>query len=166
MDQITIRAMEPEDIPALTALMNQPRAVWGTLQVPFVSVAERRRRAETHGAGLRLVAEIGGRVVGNLGLQRYADRRAHVGAIGMAVHDEFAGRGCGRALLAAALDQADKWLNLRRIELSVWTDNAPAIALYERFGFAREGLARAYAWRDGAYADALMMARLRIGTDE
>ena len=30
------------------------------------------------------------------------------------------------------------------------------------FGFEREGLSRAYAWRDGAFADSLAMARLRL----
>lgn len=79
----------------------------------------------------------------------------------MAVHDAYAGRGAGAALIAAAVEQADRWLNLRRLELTVWTDNTRAIALYERFGFEREGLMRDYAWRDGAYADAISMARLR-----
>ena len=79
----------------------------------------------------------------------------------MAVHDAYAGRGAGTALLRALIDQADRWLNLTRIELTVWSDNDRAIGLYERFGFEREGLLRAYAWRDGGYVDALAMARLR-----
>ena len=33
--EILIRAAEPEDVPDLTEVMNQPRAVWGTMQVPF-----------------------------------------------------------------------------------------------------------------------------------
>jgi putative acetyltransferase len=65
-------------------------------------------------------------------------------------------------LLSAIIDLADNWLNLKRLELSVYTDNIRAIALYERFGFEREGLCRAYAWRDGAYVDSLAMARLRL----
>jgi putative acetyltransferase len=80
----------------------------------------------------------------------------------MAVHDAYAGRGVGRALMAALVDQADLWLNIKRLELTVWSDNDRAIALYERFGFEREGLMCAYGWRDGAYADALAMARLRL----
>ena len=79
----------------------------------------------------------------------------------MSVHDDYAGRGVGTALMAALTEQADRWLGLRRIELTVWTDNAAAIALYERFGFEREGLHRAFALRDGEYVDALAMARLR-----
>ena len=49
-----------------------------------------------------------------------------------------------------------------RLELSVYADNTRAIALYERFGFEREGLYRAYAWRAGAYVDSVAMARLRL----
>jgi len=49
---------------------------------------------------------------------------------------------------------------LKRLELTVYTDNAPAIALYEAMGFEREGLLRRYAFRGGTLIDALTMARL------
>jgi putative acetyltransferase len=81
--------------------------------------------------------------------------------VGMTVHDNFQGQGVGTALLAAILDLADNWLGLRRIELHVYTDNAPAIHLYQKFGFEIEGTARHYAFRAGEYADAYAMARLR-----
>jgi len=42
------------------------------------------------------------------------------------------------------------------------TDNARAIALYERFGFTREGLHRGYIFRDGGYVDTFTMARARV----
>ncbi len=160
MSQILVRASEPEDVSDLTEVLNQPRAVWGTMQVPFTSIAERRRkyegRPDTH-----LVAVIEGKVIGTLGLMRGEGRRGHSATLGMAVHDAYAGRGAGTALMAAIMEQADRWLNIRRLELSVWTDNVRAIALYERFGFEHEGVLRSYAWRDGAYADAASMARLR-----
>lgn len=159
-DEILIRASEPEDVPDLTQVMNQPRAVWGTMQVPFTSVATRRERFKTVPT-THLVAVIGGKVIGSLGLNRLEGRRGHAGVIGMAVHDAYAGRGAGTALMAAAVEQADRWLGLGRLELFVWTDNTRAIALYERFGFEREGLMRSYAWRDGEYVDAISMARLR-----
>ena len=161
-DEILIRASEPEDVPDLTEALNQPRAVWGTMQTPFTSVAARRERFKAASANQTLlVAVIDGKVIGSLGLSRLEGRRSHVGTFGMAVHDAYAGRGAGAALVAAAVEQADRWLGLRRLELTVWNDNPRAIALYERFGFEREGLLRDYGWRDGAYADAIAMARIR-----
>jgi len=63
--------------------------------------------------------------------------------------------------LTATVDLADNWLNLKRIELEVYTDNAAAIHLYEKFGFVIEGTKRKYAFRDGEYVDAHVMARVR-----
>lgn len=52
-------------------------------------------------------------------------------------------------------------MNLRRVELTVYTDNAPALALYRKFGFETEGEMRDYAVRDGRFVDVYSMARLR-----
>jgi putative acetyltransferase len=160
---ILIRALEPADLPDLTEAWNQPKAYAGTLQLPYVSLeARQRRHAASDPASTSLVALIEGKVIGMIFLSRFENRRSHAGAIGMAVHDAYAGRGAGSALMAAIVDLADNWLQLKRLELGVYADNARAIALYERFGFEREGLSRAYAWRDGAYVDSLAMARLRL----
>jgi putative acetyltransferase len=64
-------------------------------------------------------------------------------------------------LMRAALDLADNWLNLTRIELTVYVDNSSAVALYKRFGFEIEGTHRRYAFRNGEYVDAYSMARIR-----
>jgi putative acetyltransferase len=66
----------------------------------------------------------------------------------------------GTALMQALVDYADRWAHVLRLELTVYVDNARAIALYRKFGFEVEGTHRAYALRDGAYVDALFMARL------
>ena len=71
------------------------------------------------------------------------------------------GRGVGTALLAAAIDLADRWLQLHRLELQVYADNAAGIALYTRHGFVEEGRHRDFAFRDGAFVDALSLARIR-----
>lgn len=160
---ILVRAMEPGDLPDLTEAWNQPRAYAGTLQLPYTSLDARQKRNAGAPANLtRLVAVIEGKVIGAIGLDRFENRRAHAASIGMAVHDAYAGRGAGTALLAAVVSLADDWLNLKRLELNVYVDNLRAIALYERFGFEREGLQRAYAWRNGAYVDSLAMARVRL----
>lgn len=142
-----------------------PKAVWGTLQLPLPSVEMWRKRLAEPPAGFSsLVACVeADEVVGQLGLQTFPDRprRRHVGQIGMAVRDDWQGKGVGTALMQAAVDLADKWLSLTRLELIVFTDNAPAIRLYKKFGFTIEGTQVDYAFRDGRYIDAYLMARLR-----
>jgi putative acetyltransferase len=79
----------------------------------------------------------------------------------MAVHDDWHGRGVGTTLVRAAVELADNWLNLHRLELEVYTDNEPAVRLYKRHGFLTEGTLKDFAFRNGAYVDAFTMARLR-----
>ncbi|MEK7786498.1 MAG: GNAT family N-acetyltransferase, partial [Chloroflexota bacterium] len=106
-------------------------------------------------------------VIGQLGLHTFpnAPRRRHVGQIGMAVRDDWQGKGAGTALMQAAIDLAEKWLNLSRLELEVYTDNEPAIRLYKKLGFSIEGTLVHFAFRDGQYVDAYMMARLKMQSD-
>ena len=164
MPDILIRRATTDDAVALVRLFSAPRAMWGTLQVPYTSEEARRRRlADPPEGTYPLVAEVDGEVVGQLTLHSNPTRprRAHAGALGMAVRDDWHGRGVGTALMAACLDLADNWLNLTRVELDVYTDNEPALRLYKKFGFEIEGTLRRYAYRDGEWVDAYFMARLR-----
>jgi putative acetyltransferase len=79
----------------------------------------------------------------------------------MAIHDDWQGKGVGSALMAAAIDLADNWLNLSRLELEEFTDNEPAIALYKKYGFIVEGTHKNFAYRNGQFVDVYAMARLR-----
>ena len=79
----------------------------------------------------------------------------------MMVRDDWQGKGVGTALVRAMIDLADRWLNLTRIELTVFTDNEPAVALYRKFGFQIEGTHRKFAFRDGEFVDAYAMARVK-----
>ena len=160
---IVVRRAEPSDAEAIHATFLGPRAIAGTLQLPYPSVeAWRKRLGEVAPDDYLLVATIAGEIVGNLGLHAASKspRRRHVGQLGMAVRDDRQGRGVGTALLQAALELADGWLNYQRLELVVYTDNLAALHLYRKFGFAIEGTCRAYAFRDGAYVDAYAMARM------
>ncbi len=160
---VTVRRAEPEDFAAVQAIYAGPRAQAGTLQLPFPSLDLWRQRLQVSDPNAHvLVACAGDVVVGQLGLYAATHpRRRHVGDIGMGVRDDWQGRGVGGALLRAALDLADGWLQLRRIELQVYADNAAGIALYTRYGFVEEGRHREFAFRDGGYVDALSLARLK-----
>jgi putative acetyltransferase len=160
--EIRIRATEPTDAEALAELYACSRVQFNTLQLPFRSVESRRARLQPDPNTHYLVAVVDGRVVGALGLHLEQNpRRRDCAWFGMSVHDDFQGQGVGSALMRAMLDLADNWLGLRRLELTVYTDNAPAVHLYEKFGFKIEGRLEQFALRAGQYVDAYSMARLR-----
>ncbi|HXR55808.1 MAG TPA: GNAT family N-acetyltransferase [Casimicrobiaceae bacterium] len=159
---IVVRRAEVRDGSAIATTFAASRAYAGTLQLPFPSASMWEKRiAEISADDFLLVAEADGEVVGNCGLQpaSRSPRRRHAGTIGMAVRDDWHGRGVGTALMKAAVDLADNWVGYSRLELTAYTDNAAALALYRKFGFAIEGTARGYALRDGVLVDAYMMAR-------
>jgi putative acetyltransferase len=164
MAQVSVRHAEPGDYEALHRIFSGPKAVAGTLQLPFPSAETWRRRLAELPEGLySLVACVEGEVVGSIGLETSPTRlrMRHVGSIGMAVRDDWQGKGVGTALMEAVLDLADNWLNLERLELRVYVDNSGAVALYKKFGFEVEGTHRRLAFRNGEFVDAYSMARLK-----
>jgi putative acetyltransferase len=160
---ITVRALEPCDYEALHSVLTGEEAVKGTLLLPFRSLEQTRARyAEAARNSYQLVGCIDGEVVGTISLEMQEHpRRRHVGHLGMVIRDDMRGRGIGTALLREAVDLADNWLNLLRLELEVWTDNQRAIRLYRKFDFVVEGTHRCWAYRDGQMIDAHVMARVR-----
>jgi len=161
---LLIRRCEPEDYEAVHHVYSSPQAMAGTLGIPFTSAREVREALErdTEGNDFPMVACVGEEVVGQLTLMVYpGPRTRHSRHFGIAVRDDWRGKGVGTALMEVCLDLADNWLGLSRLDLRVYVDNAPAIALYEKFGFELEGTHRRFAYRDGEYVDAHIMARLR-----
>ncbi|MCA0176213.1 MAG: GNAT family N-acetyltransferase [Proteobacteria bacterium] len=162
---VTLRRAQADDAPAFVRLMSD-EAVFGSLmQLPHPSEALWRERLASQekatNGELHLVALLGGVVVGSAGLLPQPQvRRRHVAMLGISVAQAAHRQGVGLALMTALLDHADRWAGILRVELFVFADNAPAIALYERLGFVREGLHRAHGLRAGVYADTLSMARL------
>lgn len=85
-------------------------------------------------------------------------RLKHRGGLGMGLISEFRGQGLGSKLLSAVIDHSKKF-GLEKIELTVYTSNTSAIALYKKFGFEEEGLIKKYRKLDGEYFDCLSMAK-------
>ena len=162
--KLTVRHSEPEDHDAVHRVYSGPRALADTLGLPYSSKEPWRERLaeKREGGEFSLVACTGGEVVGHLSLYLYPEpRRRHSGHFGMAVRDDWRGKGVGTKLLEAALDLADNWLGLMRLDLRVFADNDAANALYRKFGFEVEGTHKRFALRGGEYADAHVMARLK-----
>ncbi|WEX77745.1 GNAT family N-acetyltransferase [Sinorhizobium numidicum] len=160
--ELSIRAACIGDWEALAALRDLPGVRAGTLRLPFAPPEQTRKWLENLAeTDTIIVAELEGRIVGIAGLHRHKGRRQHAAELGMSVHDDYRRRGIGKALLNELVDAADRWLGISRVELTVFTDNEAAIALYRQAGFVKEGVLKSYALRDGVLADVLAMARLR-----
>ncbi|MBP8002560.1 MAG: GNAT family N-acetyltransferase [Chloroflexi bacterium] len=160
---IHIRPLHPNDSTHLYPIITLPQVARNLLQVPSMdyqtTVEWIKKTPPFHH---RFVAEWEGQVIGSANLmQSDRPRLIHSGRLGLYVHPHYWGRGVGSALMTHLLEMADNWLNLKRVELEVFTDNAAAIRLYEKFGFVPEGVRRKVAFRDGILADDLSMARLR-----
>ena len=162
---ITLRRARPADAADFARIMASPEVYANLMQLPMPTEEAWRKRLEGQTDPdrdpLHVVAVVDGRVVGSAGLHPVPRlRRQHAAHLGISVEPQAQGRGVGTALMQALCDYADGWAQILRIELTVFTDNARAIALYQRFGFRLEGTHIAYALRDGVFVDTHSMARL------
>ena len=164
--RLAVRKACVGDAESFARMMSDPGVYPHLLQLPYADAdAWRHRLAEMCAPGrgdVLLVAVAGDEVVGGAGLHPVgpSPRRRHVMGLGIQVLPAWHGKGVGSLLMQSLCDLADRWLGMLRLELEVYVDNERAQRLYRRFGFVEEGVHRAYALRDGAYVDALAMARL------
>ena len=160
----TIRDAEPGDAAELVALA---RAVssepedWLLASAEWRSVSAERRylravRRSPHAAVF--VAEVPDAIVGRLSVARDVHPASrHVADLGLMVAAGHRRQGIGRALLQRTVDWA-RANSVAKLELHVFAHNAPAIALYESFGFVQEGFRRRHYRREDEYLDAILMA--------
>lgn len=164
-----IRRLAPRDAAALHRLRTSPGVVRNTLQQPFQSLASVQQLLDNFPPHVHALVACtpDGELVGCGGLHlNTPPRRRHAALFFLMVRDDWQGKGVGGTLLRAVLDYADNWLDLKRIELDAVHDNHGAIALYQRYGFEHEGVARGFNLREGVYEDAVLMARLRFRPGE
>jgi len=104
-----------------------------------------------------LLAEAEGRIVGSIHVE---PSRHGFGEIGMAVAQDWRGRGVGSALLETAIAWAREQ-RLHKLSLDVFAHNERAIGLYRKFGFVEEGRrVKHYRRQSGELWDALEMGLL------
>lgn len=166
---IVIRPAEPGDAQPLVELAGEvggEEGAWLLTTDAWRSIAEERRylrAVRRHPDAAVYVVEDAERIVARLSLARELHSASrHVADLGLMVAASHRRRGVGRALLGQAVVWAES-AGVRKLELHVFPWNEPAIALYESFGFEREGIRRAHYLRDGVPVDAILMALL-LGT--
>jgi RimJ/RimL family protein N-acetyltransferase len=161
---LEIRRAVPGDAAGLVELARAVGAEpegWLISTEEWRSAAEERRylratRRTPHAAVF--VAEAPEGLVGRLSVARDPHPASfHVADLGLMVAASHRRHGIGRALLEAAVGWARE-VGVAKLELHVFPHNEPAIALYEGFGFVKEGYRRGHYRRGRELIDAILMA--------
>ena len=167
---IRLRPLERTDLPRFVEWMSDPETrVHLARYMPIGMDQEERWYEENLTAGdtqaWAVDAQPGGdgvwRHIGACGYH-HIDWRNRCGEIGLMIGaPEHRGRGFGLDTTRTLVAWGFGTLNLNRVFLRVFADNARAIRCYEKAGFQLEGRLREDNFSRGAYRDTLMMGILR-----
>ena len=105
-----------------------------------------------------IIALIDKEIIGLLNFSaRNRKRIRHSGEFSMAVSKKYWGLGVGSILVDCLIDWAKSTKIIKKINLRVRTDNIPAIRIYEKRGFEKEGNLQNEILIDGKYYDLFWM---------
>ena len=161
-DDLIIRPVLLQDAEALWTIARQEGVIETTMALPSLRLEQRMKSLSKLGENDHyMVAERAAQVVGVAGLTVGTGRLRHTGSLFVYVARQHQGQGIGTRLVQTLLDLADQWLLLRRVELTVLTENEGAKHLYERLGFVVEGCRKMSVISQGELKDEWLMARYR-----
>lgn len=110
---------------------------------------------------LFIIAEISGRVIGNLNFSGGPRQRtAHVGEFGVSILKEYWGNGIGEELIKCLIAWSKNSSIIRKINLRVRADNKRGIYLYKKLGFSEEGILKRDFLINGEFYDSIAMGLL------
>jgi RimJ/RimL family protein N-acetyltransferase len=163
-ERLVIRPAHPRDAAPLVSLAEDIAAEpegWLISDGGWRTVVDERRYLRAlrrYSDAAVFVAETEDGIVGRLSLGRDPHPASrHVADLGLMVAASHRRRGIGRALLERSVSWA-RDAGVRKLELHVFPHNDAAIALYEDFGFRREGYRKAHYRRGRGFVDAILMA--------
>jgi putative acetyltransferase len=165
---LRIRLRDGRDSSDLLELFNEERFLhYASARGPFASSDELQSWLANIACSksFEAVGVFAGKTIGFGGLYVMGEGLSHSGWILLGVREAFQGRGIGARLLQMLMATASIMIGLRRVQLTVFGDNDPAIKLYRRFGFEIEGRHRDFVRRGDGFVDALTMAKLYDGRE-
>ena len=159
-----IRPSRDEDLPAICAIYgHHVLHATGTFEtVPPTEAEMAARRADVLAKGLPyLVVEDAGQVLGFAYCQWFKPRPAYRFSAedSIYLHPDARGRGLGRELLAALIEQAQQ-AGLRKL-IAVIGDsaNAASIGVHRSQGFEPAGVIRSCGWKFDRWLDIVLMEK-------
>ncbi|HEX9027900.1 MAG TPA: GNAT family protein [Anaerolineales bacterium] len=168
-DRIRLRSVERSDLPRFFEWLNDPEVTAGLSMVLPLSQADEEAwfdqmmmsPPDQHALVIEAHQEAAWLVLGNCSFMNI-DYRNRSGEIGIFIgRKDLWNLGYGTETMRLMLKHGFNTLNLHRIYLRVFASNTRAIRAYEKAGFVHEGRLRDADYRDGVYADVLIMSVLK-----
>lgn len=165
---LTVRSLCADDAEALSAFRlatyreTHFRARYPEECASLEAVQKELAGSESSALNFEVGAFAGEKQVGEFGVAQVRPhiKYRHRAVMGISVLKDYWGCGLGSFLMQLAVDQA-KVNGFEQLELDVYSDNARAIHLYEKFGFERCGtMPHAFKLKDGTYRDEIMMVKI------
>ena len=155
---VTVRALQPEDWPAVRRIYAEGIA---TGNATFETDVPDRRSLD-HGwlPDHRWVAELDGQVVGWAAARAVSTRPVYAGVAETSVYvgDGHRGRGVGKALIHRQVTAADT-AGLWTLQTSIFPENRASIALHQSAGFRTLGVRERIGRHHGIWRDTVFLER-------
>lgn len=162
---VALRAREPADAPRYHAWHSDPDTMrwWDRVYppLPAEAQAERMRTAPSPDfaePSFTITAKATGEAIGWCGLHHISEVHRHAELGVMVGEPAFRGGGYGTDATRTLCRFAFARMNLARVTLTVFPGNTGARRVYERLGFAEEGVQRRAFWKRGEWHDLVHMA--------
>lgn len=171
-EKVRLRRIERADLPRFSAWLSDAEVRRHLALIYPMSVAHEEQWFEAElqkepaaQAFVIEAARVGGEAdwnaVGVIGFHAI-DWRSRAGELGLFIGEKAVwNAGLGTDAVRTLVRWGFRELNLNRVFLRVFEDNAPAIRCYEKLGFVHEGRLRQDRYQDGRYLDTLVMGLLR-----
>jgi RimJ/RimL family protein N-acetyltransferase len=168
-EQVRLRAVEREDVPKFHQWVNDPEVTRNlALYLPMSAVDEEnwfngisQRNPNERPFAIELRDGQGWKMIGNCGVFGIEWVNSS-GELGIMIGDKTEwNKGHGTEVMTLLQRHGFETLNLNRICLRVYSDNARAIRTYEKAGFVQEGRMRSAVYKNGKYEDVILMSVLR-----
>ncbi len=162
---VRLRARELDDVPRFHRWLNDPEMTqYIEIRYPQSLAGERRYIESLPDPGFEAarfaIETLAGHHIGSCVL-RGATPENRCAELGISIGErEYWSNGYGTDAMEVVCRFGFDFMNLHRIELTVFEDNPRAIRCYEKLGFEHEGRLRQADYRFGRYRDKLLMGLL------
>jgi L-amino acid N-acyltransferase YncA/DNA-binding transcriptional ArsR family regulator len=155
---VTTRRVQDADMPRVLEIYEQGLATRNATFETEVPTAKRMRSRWL--PDLAWVAELGGEVVGWTAVSPVSDRACYcgVGETSVYVAEEARGRGVGKALLFAQVNEADA-AGMWTLQTSVFPENRASLALHHSAGYRTLAVRTRIGRLDGEWRDTVLLER-------